>query len=80
MNGDTLAIMQAISNARAEMLNAVGELKTEFASHKSNIDVRVENIEDEQKSSKTKQWIHSAIVFAAGAIHHDLGNWLNWKL
>lgn len=79
MNGDTLAIMQAISNARAEMLDAVGNLKTEFASHKSNIDVRVKTIEEDQKTASTRQWIHSVIVFAVSLIHHDLGTWLKWK-
>jgi hypothetical protein len=80
MNGDTLAVMQAISDSRNELTKAIGDLHSEFSSHKANIDVRVQAIEDDQKSAKVKQYIHSIVVFLGSAIHHDLGQWLHWKL
>lgn len=79
MNGDSLQIMQAISDARAEMLKAVGDLHQEFSGHKANIEVRVKAVEDEQTKVERRQWIHSCIVFAGSVLHHDLGRWLNLK-
>ena len=80
MNGDTLAVMQAISDARAEMLKAVGDLHQEFSGHKAGIEARVSAVENTQDKAEKRQWVHSCIVFAAGLIHHDLGQWLHWKL
>ena len=79
MNGDTVEVMKVIGENQSQLLSEIGKLHNEFSAHKANIDVRVQAIEDDLKSAKTKQWIHSCIVFAGSMIHHDLGRWLNLK-
>jgi hypothetical protein len=79
MNGDTLAIMQAISDSRNELTKAIGELDSKFAGFKGGMDERVTELEAKQEKAGNRQWYHSLIVFAVGVIHHDLGQWLNLK-
>ena len=80
MNGDTLDVMKAISDFRQESAEAIGKLHSEFASFKGGMDVRVQAIEDDQVKTDKRQWVHSCIVFAGSLLHHDLGQWLHWKL
>jgi hypothetical protein len=79
MNGDTQAVMQSISDARAEMLKAIGDLHQEFSGFKGNMEARVSAIEEEQDKTDRRQWIHSLVVTAGAFLHHDLGQWLHWK-
>ena len=79
MNGDTLVVMQAISDSRNELTKAIGDLHAEFANFKGSTEARVLELEEKQKKTDSRQWIHSCIVFAGGIIHHDLGQWLHIK-
>jgi hypothetical protein len=79
MNGDTLEVMKAISDFRQESAEAIGKLHSEFSGFKGNIDARVTAIEDDQRKTEKRQWIHSCIVLAGSILHHDLGKWLNLK-
>jgi hypothetical protein len=62
------------------MLKAIGELHSEFAGFKGSMEARVETVEEEQKKTEKRQWIHSVLVSAGAILHHDLGSWLHWKL
>lgn len=79
MNGDTQAVMQAISDSRNELTKAIGKLHSEFSEFKGGMDVRVKAVEDKQDKQDRRQWIHSCIVFLSGVVHHDLGQWLGFK-
>ena len=79
-NEDTAAILTALSDSRNELTKAIGELHSEFSSFKGGMEVRVESIEKDQEKADKRQWVHSCIVFAGSMIHHDLGQWLHWKL
>jgi len=79
MNGDTLAVMQAISDSRNELTKAIGEVHAEFANFKGSTEARVSELEDKQNSNEKRQWIHSLAVSAAALVHHDLGQWFHWK-
>lgn len=80
MNGDTLEVMKAISDARAEMLKAVGDLHQEFSGFKGSMEARVGTIETEQDDAKKRQWYHSIIVGIGTIVHHDLSSIFHWKL
>jgi hypothetical protein len=79
MNGDTLAVMQAISDSRNELTKAIGELHAEFCGFKGTMDSRVAELEAKQEKGEKRQWVHSCIVFAGSILHHDLGQWLHLK-
>ena len=79
MNGDTLEVMKAISDFRQEAAEAIGQLHQEFSEFKGNMNARVEAVEDDQRKTEKRQWIHSCIVLAGSVLHHDLGKWLNLK-
>jgi hypothetical protein len=79
MNGDSLEIMKAISDFRQEAAEAIGQLHQEFSEFKGNMNARVEAVEDDQRKTEKRQWIHSCIVLAGSVLHHDLGKWLNLK-
>ena len=80
MNEDTIAILTALSDSRNELTKAMGELHAEFSEFKGATSSRVAELESKQESSEKKQWLHSTIVFAGTLVHHDLGQWLHWRL
>jgi hypothetical protein len=76
---DSLAIIKAISDFRQEASEAIGTLHAEFSGFKGNIEARMVAVEEDQKKSERRQWVHSCIVLAGSVLHHDLGKWLNLK-
>jgi hypothetical protein len=87
VTSDSQAVMQSIGDARADMLEAIGSLSKEFSEFKGtvtesikNTNIRIGNIEDKQKTQENRQWYHSMIVFGANLLHHDLGQWLHWRI
>ena len=80
MNGDTLEVMKAISDFRQEASVAISSLHTEFAGFKGSVETRIKVVEEEQAKTEKRQWVHSCIVLAGSILHHDLGQWLKWKL
>jgi hypothetical protein len=80
MNEDTLAILTALSDSRNELTKAMGELHAEFSGFKGSMEARVDAVETDQEKTEKRQWLHSTIVFAGTLVHHDLGQWLHWKL
>ena len=76
---DSSEILRAISDFRQEAAEAVGTLHAEFSGFKGNIDARMNAVEEDQRKTEKRQWIHSVAVAAASVVHHDLGRWLNLK-
>jgi len=80
MNGDTVEVMKAISDSRAEMLKAVGDLHQQFSGFRGAMESRVTAVETTQQIQERRQWYHSIIVFVTGAVHHGVSNWFGWKI
>jgi hypothetical protein len=79
MNGDTAAILTALSDARNELTKSIGDLHSEFSKFQGGIEERVKTVEENQDKADTRQWYHSVIVLAGSILHHDLGQWFKLK-
>lgn len=77
---DTATILTALSDSRNELTKAIGAFHSEFSEFKGSMGARVDQIEADQEKGDKRQWAHSCIVFAASLIHHDLGQYLHWRL
>lgn len=52
MNGDSLEIMARLGEIHADLKQDIGQVRTEFAGFKGNIEARVSGIEDDAKTDK----------------------------
>lgn len=76
MNGDSLELMQAISDSRAETLKAIGTLHSEFSSFKGTAEEKLKNLEETDK----RQWIASVCIVPIVTTLHYFANKIGIKV
>lgn len=77
-NQDVLALMQAISESKTEMVKAIGELAVHVAGSIEPLKVRVAAVEHEVDKQDRRQWVHSLVVFGSSSLTRLLTSRLHW--
>lgn len=80
MNGDLQELMTHIGNLHNQQMEAIADVRADIAQYKGNSSARIEALEEAQKQSNNRQWVHSIVVAAIGALHHTLGIHFGWKV
>lgn len=70
--------MQAISDARAEMIAAVGSLHTEFSGFKAETEARVDALEEDARSAKLWHRIQTVCVVPVVGALHQVASHFGW--
>lgn len=79
-NSDVIQIVGKIGEVHSDLKNDISSLRAEFSGFKGATEVRLNGIEDDIKTTRKRQWMHSTIVMPGLAALHGIMNHFGVKL
>lgn len=86
-NGETIEIMNAISNLQTTLQTEIGSLGKDLGKLTGEMKARIENVEkdqeeikDEQDKARNRQWLHSTVIVPLFAALHAALNYFGIKI